>query len=66
VLALTDAQLGIVMTAAKAVLPDRRSMFLERVAAMLAYRGRFTDSDVARVAALAAQGLIQSAALDPV
>jgi hypothetical protein len=42
--------------------PDRRSLFLERVAAMLALRGRFNDSDVAKVAALAAQGLVQAKA----
>jgi hypothetical protein len=58
-LALTDAQLQIVMAAAAAVLPDRRSLFLERCAAMLALRGRFDDSDVVNVAKRAACGLIQ-------
>jgi hypothetical protein len=56
--ALTDTQLKIVTTAATDVLPDRRSLFLERVAAMLTVRGRFDDGDVAKVAALAAQGLV--------
>jgi hypothetical protein len=57
--ALTDSQLKIVMATAAAVLPDRRSLFLERCAAMLTLRGRFDDSDVANVAARAACGLIQ-------
>ena len=59
---LTDSQLRIVMSAAPAVLPDRRSLFLERCAAMLTLRGRFDDSDVAKVAALAARGLLQAKA----
>jgi hypothetical protein len=37
--ALTDAQLKIVMAAAAAVLLDRRSLFLERCAAMLTLQG---------------------------
>jgi hypothetical protein len=45
-LALTDSQLKIVMAAARSV------------PAMLALRGRFDDSDVRKVAALAACGLI--------
>ena len=42
-LGLTDAQLEIIMTAANAVPVARRSVFLERVGAMLKMRGRFTD-----------------------
>jgi hypothetical protein len=61
-LALTDPQLKIVMAAAAAVLPDRRSLFLERVAAMLVLRGRFDDNDVRTVTTLAAQGLLQAKA----
>jgi hypothetical protein len=58
-LALNDAQLQILMAAAAAVLPDRRSLFLERVAAMLTLQGRYDDADVAKVAERAACGLIQ-------
>jgi hypothetical protein len=61
-LALTDAQLQIVMATAAAVLPDRRSLFLERCAAMLTLQGRFDDSDVRKVTTLAAQGLLQAKA----
>jgi hypothetical protein len=59
-LALTDPQLKIVMAAARAVQPDRRDLFLQRCAAMLKLKGRFDDHDVAKVAALAACGLVQS------
>jgi hypothetical protein len=38
-LALSDAQLKTVMTLAAAITPEKRSAFLERVAAMLAIRG---------------------------
>ena len=42
---------------------EKRDTFLQRIAAMLALRGRdqFTDTDVADVAQLAMAGLIQSA-----
>ena len=50
---LADAQLEIIMTAANAVPVERRSVFLERVGAMLKPRGRFSDDDVRQVAALA-------------
>ncbi|MGC2587965.1 MAG: hypothetical protein WA445_17090 [Pseudolabrys sp.] len=50
---LSDPQLKIVMTAANAVPVERRSVFLERVGAMLKPRGRFSDDDVRQVAALA-------------
>jgi hypothetical protein len=59
---LNDQQLRIVMDATAAILPDRRSLFLERVAAMLVLRGRFDDDDVRSVTALAAQGLLQAKA----
>ena len=56
---LSDAQLESLMAIAADVMPEKRSMFLERVGAMLAFRGRghFTDADVAEVASLAATGL---------
>ena len=60
-IALTDHQLAIVMDAAAALAPERRSMFLERVGAMLKVRGRFTDADVSDVTRLALCGLIHTA-----
>ena len=62
-LGLTDYQLKIVMAAARLVPVEKRDTFLQRIAAMLALRGRgrFTDTDVADVAQLALCGLIQSA-----
>jgi hypothetical protein len=56
--ALTDSQLKIVVTAARSLQPDRRDLFLQRVAAMLKLKGRFDDHDVSRVTGLAACGLI--------
>ena len=45
-LALNDAQLQIVMTAASSLPIDKRNLFLERVAARLLLHGpRFTDAD---------------------
>jgi hypothetical protein len=63
-LALSDPQLKTVMLFAATIPPEKRSMFLERVAAMLALRGRghFNDDDVADVAKLAMAGLIQQPA----
>jgi hypothetical protein len=48
-LGLTDTQLKIVMNAARLVPVEKRDTFLQRIAAMLALRGRgrFTDTDVA-------------------
>ena len=41
---------------------EKRSIYLQRIAAMLALRGRrFNDGDVADVAKLALSGLIQTA-----
>jgi hypothetical protein len=56
---LSDPQLKIITTAASAVPVDRRSVFLERIAAMLRMRGygHFTNSDVSDVAKLALTGL---------
>ena len=60
---LTDYQLRVVMNAARSVPVEKRDTFLQRIAAMLAVRGRgrFTDTDVADVAQLAMAGLIQQA-----
>ena len=60
---LTDYQLRVVMKAARLLPLEKRDIFLQRIAAMLALRGRgrFTDTDVADVAQLAIAGLIQTA-----
>jgi hypothetical protein len=51
------------MTAAKGLEPEKRSLFLERVAAKLQLRGsRFTDIELEAAIRLALTGLIQSAA----
>ena len=56
-LALTDNQLAIVMTAAGGLSPEKRSVFLERVAGRLQLRGgRFTDCDLDDSVRLALQG----------
>lgn len=60
-IARSDAQLKTVMAAASHVPQTKRDIFLQRVAAMLRLRGRFTDHGVADVARLALCGLIQSA-----
>ena len=62
-LGLTDYQLKIVMGTARSVPVEKRDLYLQRIAAMLAMRGRgrFTDHDVQDVAQLALAGLIQHA-----
>jgi len=59
-LSLTDPQLKIVADAARAVPQEKRSIYLERIAAMLIVRGRghFNDADVADVTQLALCGLV--------
>jgi hypothetical protein len=59
---LTDTQLGTVMDAARSLPVEKRDLYLQRIAAMLAMRGRghFADSDVADVARLALAGLMQT------
>jgi hypothetical protein len=59
---LTDSQLAIVTDAARIVPVERRSVFLERTAAMLRMRGNFTDGDIADVVKLALTGLAQQPA----
>ena len=63
-LGLTDYQLKIVMAAARSVPVEKRDVYLQRIAGMLAMRGRgrFTDSDVGEVAQLALAGLVQQTA----
>jgi hypothetical protein len=60
-IALSDSQLAIVSEAAATIDPERRDVFLQRVAAMLRIRRRFTDADVADVCKLALCGLVQHA-----
>jgi hypothetical protein len=61
---LTDHQLKIVMRAARVLPVEKRDLYLQRIAAMLALRGRgrFNDADVADVAQLAMAGLVQQTA----
>ena len=62
-LALSDDQLATVMTAASSLSVEKRSTFLEGVAACLQLRGpRFTDADLNAAIQAALPGLIQSAA----
>jgi hypothetical protein len=61
--ALSDDQLALVMTAAGSLLVEKRSTFLERVAARLQLRGpRFPDADLSAAIQVALTGLVQSAA----
>ena len=61
---LNDTQLGLVMTAAGSLPVEKRSVFLERVAARLLrlHGPRFTDADLGAAIQAALTGLIQSAA----
>ena len=62
-LALSAAQLALVMTAAGGLPVEKRSVFLERVAAWLRLHGpHFTDADLDDAVRTALTGLIQSAA----
>jgi hypothetical protein len=61
--ALSNAQLALVMTAAGGLPVEKRSVFLERVAARLQLRGfHFADVDLGAAIQAALMGLIQSAA----
>ena len=57
-LGLTDDQLKVVMIAASGLPPDKRSTFLDRVAARLQLRGSFTSDDLAKSISVALQGLL--------
>jgi hypothetical protein len=59
---LTDKQARIVRAAAASVPPEKRDVFLQRIAALLVMRGgrRFNDHDVAQAAQLAIAGLVQT------
>lgn len=59
---LTDAQLAVIVDAAKDLPLEKRDLFLQRIGSMLEIRGRrITREDVKRVCKLAAVGLIQTA-----
>ena len=62
-LSLNNAQLATVMAAAADVPPEKRSLYLERIGAMVNMRGRrFTDDDLAEIAKLACTGLVRQPA----
>jgi hypothetical protein len=62
-ISLSDEQLQTVLTAARNVPVEKRSVFLERVAASLQYGPRrTTDADVERACERVARGLIQQRA----
>jgi hypothetical protein len=56
-LSLTNHQLEVITKAATDIPVEKRAVYLERVAAMLTVRGRFSDDDVRDVASLALCGL---------
>jgi Holliday junction resolvasome RuvABC endonuclease subunit len=55
-MSLTDQQLKAVTDAARAVPVEKRDVFLQRIAAMLKFRGR-SDDDIADAVKLALSGL---------
>ena len=59
---LTDTQLGTVMDMARTLPVEKRDLYLQRIAAMLAVRGRgrFNDADVADAAKLAMAAFVQT------
>jgi hypothetical protein len=60
-IALTDSQLKAVMDAARTLPVEKRDVYLNRIAAMLALRGRgFGDGDVHEVTVLALCGLVHT------
>jgi hypothetical protein len=63
-LALTDRQLQTVMTAASSLPVEKRSLFLERIAARLRLIGiaRFNDTELDDAVRAALHGLLQAPA----
>ena len=61
-ISLSDTRLQLIMIAGAGLEPERRDIFLQRVASMLNLRGRYQDRDVSEVADLALCGLVQRAA----
>jgi len=64
-LALTDSQLAVIMTACQPLPPEKRITLMERVVASLKRRGlrRPTDADIERAMREGMRGLVQGAAL---
>ena len=58
VISLNDTQLKTVMASAARVPHEKRAQYLERISAMLTFRGRVTDGDVDEVVELALVGLV--------
>ena len=65
-MALSGQQMAEVMLAARVLPVEKHDLYLERIAAMLAMRGRghFTDGAVTDAVKLALAGLIQQPAAD--
>jgi hypothetical protein len=61
-LRLTDSGLEIVQRIAASLPVEKRTIFLERIAASLAQVRRPADADVERAAQMALRGLMHSAA----
>jgi hypothetical protein len=61
-ISLNDVQLKALMAAAARVPYEKRAQFLERISAMLTFRGRVTDNDVDDVVELALVGLVHESA----
>jgi hypothetical protein len=63
-ISLTDSQLALVMTAARPLSLEKRSAFLERIAARLRLVGyrKVADDDVERAIGAALRGLLQAPA----
>lgn len=62
-LSLSDSQLKAVMVAASGLPPEKRALFLERVAARRELQGQhFTDADLDRAVQSVLRGLIQDTA----
>jgi hypothetical protein len=59
VISLNDRQLKSVMEAAARLPPEKRFLLLERLAASLQLRGRYTDDDVVAATRAALRGLHQ-------
>lgn len=63
-LSLTDQQLDIIAGKASELVPEKRSTYLERVAAILMQRaGRHTTADVVEAAEMALRSLTQREAV---
>jgi hypothetical protein len=58
-ISLSDRQLKSVMATARRLPPEKRRLLLERLAASLQLRGRYTDDDVVAATQVALRGLVQ-------